>query len=694
MKLHVLQLEKLRAIGNGLPDVVEKNEETGFFVTRMYDATTAPDLPKESPIWWQGERLFSELQLVQEKHDTEKQKLARDYSSKLNDLIRQQEAASADHQRNLHSRLSGVAGDHDGMMTSLQAAHQMKLADLEQQRVDLEARHAAALKAEVAKYAQLMKHYEAKKQELARHMAQEQKLEGQLENLKSGIISRSKLLGGATLQQAALSAKRPCMEVFMDMASQAKAKADNMLAVISQSTDGDTNPDHFDTKASELIAAVVAALLSASGAASSSRAENSMELVSAMEPTVPATMALLNRLVNPFDSGASGGGGVASAKPKKKVKKPASAEPAAKKVKAMYKHEQKEQEGFMLIGFAKGEILTLVKHRDDGWSRLINTGGQQGWGPTSFIKELPADPEPAAEEESDDDEELDLSASTGPAAADAVDTTHPEELIQTLKGLLDDAVSQAKSIQLRDRELSKLSNQLADAIEDKLSAAQQSIVDGIKLFEKLMAHSKATESGRLLEVNEQLLAIGLKLQDAMRNVINSSDGMRSALLRSKGGATDSEFNAKHESWFGALTTSVDAVVDGNPLLMEAVRCVLSRKGKHEELQVASRTITAAVAQLAALSRTKVVAEGTAVGQVTKACSTVIETGNELLAAARESQDLALASVLMEDFEDLTSNQIKRLTMATQVNLLKLEKQVELEREKLGRLRKLNYQDEA
>ena len=49
---------------------------------------------------------------------------------------------------------------------------------------------------------------------------------------------------------------------------------------------------------------------------------------------------------------------------------------------------------------------------------------------------------------------------------------------------------------------------------------------------------------------------------------------------------------------------------------------------------------------------------------------------------------------MEDFEELTSNQIKRLTMATQVNLLKLEKSVELEREKLGRLRKLNYQDEA
>lgn len=60
------------------------------------------------------------------------------------------------------------------------------------------------------------------------------------------------------------------------------------------------------------------------------------------------------------------------------------------------------------------------------------------------------------------------------------------------------------------------------------------------------------------------------------------------------------------------------------------------------------------------------------------------------ASVREAQDLALASVLMEDFTELTSNQAKRLTMATQVNVLKLEKELENEREKLGRLRRLNY----
>ena len=63
-------------------------------------------------------------------------------------------------------------------------------------------------------------------------------------------------------------------------------------------------------------------------------------------------------------------------------------------------------------------------------------------------------------------------------------------------------------------------------------------------------------------------------------------------------------------------------------------------------------------------------------QVTRNCSAVIEVGGEVLASARESQDLALASVLMEDFTELTANQAKRLTMATQVNVLKLEKELE------------------
>ena len=59
----------------------------------------------------------------------------------------------------------------------------------------------------------------------------------------------------------------------------------------------------------------------------------------------------------------------------------------------------------------------------------------------------------------------------------------------------------------------------------------------------------------------------------MENVIGASEGLRAALERTKGSAGDSEYNAKHQSWFEALAASVDAVHEGNPMLTEAVRCV-------------------------------------------------------------------------------------------------------------------------
>jgi hypothetical protein len=664
-----------------LPFFEPRNEEDNF-VTEPFGGPV-----QESPIWWQGEHLFAELKGVQEKHKAEMQRINREHTAKLTELAKKQETMVLSHEKSLSARLTAVAGDHDSMVTELIATHKARIADQNRQMAALEKSHAEQLRDEATKYAKLMGELKLKQEELESHIASEKRLEQQLENMRVGVVNRGKALGVAALSQAGLSATRPCIEVFLDMALQAKAAADGLLPVLNAGTDA--NCELFDTKISDFVSYLSSTLQSAAGAATSSRAETSMTLLAVLEPIVPAATALVKRLVFRDHDGAEGGGGGTPVKSAPSSPKEA-AKPKPKRVLALYSHEAKEQEGFMLVGFQKGDILELVKRRPDGWSRVKTGAGLQGWGPSSYLQDyeepvVEPEPEPVAT----------LQPAGSPSGKGAKELGVPETMIQNLKDILDEAVSTARAIQLRDRELARLSNQLVDAIEEKVTAAQQSILDGIRLFDKLLAQSKATESGRLLEVNQQLLGAARNLEEAMREVINSSEGMRAALVGTKGAQSEDEFNAKHESWFAALTTSVDAVVDGNPLLMEAVRCVLARKGKHEELQVASRTITAAVAQLAALSRTKSV-EGSAQTQVTqviKNCAHVIEVGNSLLASARESQDLALASVLMEDFEELTSNQIKRLTMATQVNVLKLEKELEREREKLGQLRRLNYQDE-
>ncbi len=94
--------------------------------------------------------------------------------------------------------------------------------------------------------------------------------------------------------------------------------------------------------------------------------------------------------------------------------------------------------------------------------------------------------------------------------------------------------------------------------------------------------------------------------------------------------------------------------------------------------MASRNIAASVAQLAALSRTKTMPRGDESGTVLESKSNfVIETSRSIAASSRESQDLELASVLLENYDNLSANQAKRLQMATQVNVLKLEKDLEM-----------------
>lgn len=248
-------------------------------------------------------------------------------------------------------------------------------------------------------------------------------------------------------------------------------------------------------KLASLATQVTTTLLSAAGAAQSSRAETSHDLMEALSALPDATKDLLLFFSIEVESkSADREGDEAGAEPA-----PAEKEDEPPKVRALYKHEQKNQDGFKLIGFEKGDVLILVKRREDGWSR-IKTGDNEGWAPTSYLEDY-VEPVQASRTDSD--------ASTGP-----VDRTKPDPLtvIGAFSAILDGAVEVAKKIQLRDRELAKLSNQIANAIEEKMTAAQQSISDAVKLFQRLLAQSKSTETGRLLEVNTQMLERALMVR--------------------------------------------------------------------------------------------------------------------------------------------------------------------------------------
>mmetsp|Transcript_36963 Transcript_36963/g.96834 ORF Transcript_36963/g.96834 Transcript_36963/m.96834 type:complete len:863 (+) Transcript_36963:109-2697(+) len=674
IKEHVDLLEKMRQLVNGFPAVVARNED-GTYVHEPYAGQL-----QDCPIWWQGERLYKQLADIKNMHEEEKRRAAKEYSSRLDEMVRQQEAAAKGFEQMHAGELSNMTSEQQRMIANLNSAHQARVADLEEQMAALEKLKIQELAAEATKYRNLEGVLDSTKHRLENQLAEYAKLDKLYENTLLQMVARSHKQAMDDVSHASIWSKQACMNTFMDAAGQSKAAAESLLPVLESDIDGKS--EMIQLKLASLAAQVTTTLLSAAGAAQCSRAESSHELVESLSSLPEAADSLL--VFFDIEVASRSADQAARADSEEAEAAPAPAEEPVPKVRALYRHEQKEQEGFRLIGFEKGDILILVKRREDGWSR-VKSDNVEGWAPTSYLEDY-EEPPPARS----------VSAESTASSAGGSDRAKPDPktAIAAFCGIIDGAVEIAKKMQLRDRELAKLSNQVANAIEEKMTAAQQSISDAVTLFQRLLAQSKSTESGRLLEVNTQLLERALLLENGMENVIGASEGLRNALLSTKGSQGESEFNAKHQSWFEALTASVEAVHEGNPMLTEAIRCVLGRKGKHEELQVACRNITSTCAHLAALSKTKKGSGGggdAAQHQVVAKCAEVMTIGQELLAAARESQDLSLASVLMADFSELTDNQCKRLTMATQVNVLKLEKELEQEREKLGRLRKLSHQ---
>jgi len=254
---------------------------------------------------------------------------------------------------------------------------------------------------------------------------------------------------------------------------------------------------------------------------------------------------------------------------------------------AMYDHAENAQGGIKLIGFTKGTNMRILREREDGWSKVV-IEGREGWAPSSYMKKIPAAQAKA---------KLTLAAAGAP--------TDPKAVSSVFKSTLEDMIRTARDIVKRDKEIAALSNATVDGLGSKVGAAQQAIMDMKTYLEKLGAEVSSKYSGRHLEVNNNVLHLATQLNVALNNIIHSATGMRSALEASKGAEGDSEFNQRHAQWFNGLSSAVDVVAEGVPMLTEALRSVLRRQGKHEEAQVSARNISASVAQLAALSRNKV-----------------------------------------------------------------------------------------
>lgn len=227
-------------------------------------------------------------------------------------------------------------------------------------------------------------------------------------------------------------------------------------------------------------------------------------------------------------------------------------------LKALYDHAAREHQGSTLMGMKKGDILEVIKTREDGWCK-VTKDGESGWAPTSYLTPYEEPEEEAVEPAPQPPLPSSEDTNGGPSAEAAKVVLDARQVEANFVARHAALVAKAKEINARDLELALMSNALvrrgnghgfkklmvgnipsyvlffkADNLGTKVSAALQSVLDALAHIERMQAESKAADSGRRLEVNANLLQLANRLQQTMRSVIDAATVIRSELEQTKG----------------------------------------------------------------------------------------------------------------------------------------------------------------
>ncbi|EDQ91389.1 uncharacterized protein MONBRDRAFT_36287 [Monosiga brevicollis MX1] len=665
---------------------------------------------EESPTWCQGDELADKLRQAEAIHSREIDALHAKHTAALEALLRERDEMDAQKNESYSAEVVSMMNQNKRLNEQLKTQHQQELQSAEAKRVKMKDTYDKEISALQGKIEQLSAEIKSRHAQITAHAQEAFRLEDHIEALKRDTLERARTHLASGLDRAAKDLPEPCSEVFAASLAAARHALDVLATEVKAPHHGS-----FDDACAGFEQTLVSAVYAGWGLARASKAEQTSELLEALQELVSGARALVDSMKLQQQEGASGEAKrvVTRQNTAEDGAQPEHAAAAAEKgpdkdkakegatgvvmMEAVYAHEAKDHQGTKLIGFAKGEQMELLKSRKDGWSK-VRIRGLEGWAPTSYLKQVAAAapaPAPTAK--------VAMPAATVAAVETQVTlftisalTTPPHHVsVKEVQAQLQRVGTVADAIIARDRELAALANTLASDVESKLSAAEQSVLDTLGHIEKLREESRRNDSGRRLEVNTNLLDFAEKMANKLRELMVTAKTVRKVLEATRGLSSTDEFNAKHQSWFEALTNAVEAMFDGLPLLSEALRSVVRKQGKHEELQVGARNISAMVAQLAALTRTKSMPDNdTSQSELNRLAEEFKSTVHELLAAVRECHELDLASVMLEDFDGLSETEAKRLVMSTQVNVLKLESQLEKEHEKLRRLRRMvNYEEQ-
>ncbi|KAH9858036.1 cytoskeleton assembly control protein [Lenzites betulinus] len=240
--------------------------------------------------------------------------------------------------------------------------------------------------------------------------------------------------------------------------------------------------------------------------------------------------------------------------------------------------------------------------------------------------------------------------------------------------------------------LAKANGDIGDLVEQEMLSAAQAIEAATARLQQLMARPR--DAGRFsavdLQVHDAILQAAMAITSAIARLIKAAtDSQQEIVAQGRGASTTQQFYKRNNRWTEGLISAARSVAFATGLLIESADGVLSGTHTLEQLIVASNEVAASTAQLVAASRVKANLMSKtqerlelAAKAVTEACKALVRQVKTISAKQLQEEDV--------DYKGMAAIEFKRREMEQQVEILRLEKELNASRHRLGAMRRAGY----
>lgn len=247
---------------------------------------------------------------------------------------------------------------------------------------------------------------------------------------------------------------------------------------------------------------------------------------------------------------------------------------------------------------------------------------------------------------------------------------------------------------LLPRGLDQSGEDIADVFEVEFEQTSREVEQARDRFEKMLEEARMRDEGVKLDVNERILNSCTDLMKYIQALVMTSGNLQKEIVdEGRGASSTKDFYLKNSQWTEGLLSAAQFVGNSATQLTDAANDVVTGKGSFSKLEVCSSQIMETTVQLVAASRVKASKGSKSLQLLEQASGNVNKATGNVVATAKHGYKTLNTQLHNFNLDNATLMQIKKKEVDQKVRINDLEKELELESEKMRVIRKKFYEME-